>query len=122
MAYIYDDSGKRYRVERDDDNSEGGAILVGLLLALAVALAPGMVVTSLFAGFIGSTLWAWIWSVVFSAGIFFLVYWLYAAGIQFERTWAWTIGTYVVLSGLSIWLLIASEAKNIVRIVELLFG
>ena len=117
--YLYDENGRRYKRE-DDDSDNGGFYLFVLVLALFVAFAPGMVVTSLFASSINSSLWAWIWSVVFGVGTFFLVFWLYNSNLQSGNPWKWTIWTYVVLSGLSIWLLFASQADNIVRICKLL--
>ena len=119
--YIYDEDGNRYRVEKDnDDSGEGGFFLILIVLLLVIAFAPGMVVSSLFASYIDTSLWAWIWSVLFSAGIFFLVYWAYNANLQSGNPWKWTIWTYVVISGLSIWLLFASQVDNIVRICKLL--
>jgi len=118
--YIYDENGNRYRVEKDDGSGEGVGFLILLGLALLIVFAPGMVVTSLFSNYINTSLWAWIWSVVFSIGVFFLVYWSYWASKKFGNLWKWTIWTYVILSGLSIWLLFASEAENIIRICKLL--
>jgi hypothetical protein len=78
--------------------------------------------TSLFAGSIETSGWAWGWSVFFSAVIFFLLWLLYANWeyTAHKKYKTWTIVTYVILSGLSIWLLFASEADNIVKICKLL--
>jgi len=118
--YIYDKDGNRYRIEKDNDSSEGAFILILLGLALLIAFAPGIVVSSLLASYIETSLWAWIWSILFSVGVFFLLYWIYKTNLPSRNTWKWTIWTYVILSGLSIWLLFASQADSIVRICKLL--
>ena len=96
--YIYDESGNRYRREKDDGPG-GGAVLLLLALAVLIAFAPGMVISSLFASFIDTSLWAWIWSVVFSVGFFFLIYWFYWASINNGNPWKWTIWTYLDIIG-----------------------
>ncbi|NDW11234.1 hypothetical protein [Dysgonomonas sp. 520] len=118
--YLYDDEGNRYRAEKDDDSTEGALYLFLLGVALLIAFAPGMVLTSLFASFISTSLWAWVWSVLFSIVLFFLIYWLYNANIGRGNPWIWTVVTYIILSGLSIWLLIESEGENIVKVCQLL--
>jgi hypothetical protein len=119
--YLYDEDGNRYRKENDDsDSGEGGFFLILIALLLIIAFAPGMVVSSLFANNIDTSLWAWIWTVLFSVGVFFLIYWAYWASIKLGNPWTWTLWTYAVFSGLSIWLLFASEAGNIIKICKLL--
>ena len=119
--YLYDEKGNRY-VKENDSNEEMIGMLIVFGLALIIAFAPGMVLTSLIAMAIDTTLWAWIWSILFSAGIFFLVYWGYMYNTQLNYPWRWIIVTYLILSGLSVWVLFASEADCIVRICNLLMG
>ena len=90
-----------------------------VVFLLNILFSPGIAITSLFVNYINSSFWAWIWSVVFSVGVFFLIYWLYSKYTKLKKPWIWAICTYVVLSGLSFWLLIASGTDNIVRIHEL---
>ena len=102
-----------------------GSIVFAIVSVVFVSLlyllfSPGMVITSIFTSYINTTLLAWIWSVVLSIGIFFLVYWLYKANIKSGNPWIWTGCTYVVLSGLSMWLLFASESDNIVKMLDLI--
>jgi len=96
----------------------GAAIVVFIIL---VVFAPGMVITSLFSNYINTSLWAWIWSVVFSIVIIFLVALPFIVYVKSENiAIIGTLCTYAVLSGLSIWLLFASEASNIVKTCNLL--
>jgi hypothetical protein len=121
--YYYDENGKEHKLltekeKKDEEASKAVAFFITIALFILVLIAPGIAVTSLFAGSIESTLWVWIWSLVFSGIIFGLLYWLYSKTSHQIR---FTVATYLVLSGLSIWFLFSSAPdSNIVKTGKLL--
>ena len=120
---IVDEKGTRY--QQMEEEKDYGDILALLVLGAVIAFifSPGMVITSLFAGVIESSFWAWVWSILFSVGIFCGIFFSYRANKKIydnETEWIWSLGTYAVIAGLSFWLLCASEGENIVRICKLL--
>jgi hypothetical protein len=123
--YIYDsNTGKHYQVtgkKKDNNNGAGGGIFWGIVILFLIAIAPGMVIASLVAANIESTGGAWGLSITFSVVILVLLRLLYSKYLKCERYWVWTLVTYAILSGLSIWLLSASEAENIVKLCKLMF-
>ena len=122
--YIYDnETGKRYEIHDDKDkNDDGGFAFALLALLLLVAFAPGMIITSLFAFALQNSLWAWFWSILFSALVFFVIWYFYTKVLLYAKYWRWTIITYIIISAFCIWILKASNVEQIQQIVKLLLG
>lgn len=93
-----------------------------LLFVLYLVFSPGMVITSLFTNWLNNSWIAWILSILFSAGIFALIFFLLkkSGNIEDDKLLIYTAVIYVVISGLSVWLLWASNADMITRINQLL--
>lgn len=126
------------RPTKSNDDGRWFFALVGILVATAliilVAFAPGMVITSLFANSLKSSLGAWILSVIFSLGILLLIYFLFNKFSEvdkinkikigkigkFSKLQIYSVVIYFVISLLSIWLIFDSNADKIVQICKLL--